>query len=135
MITQIALQPKILKEIHLPVQSGSNRILKLMNRKYTREHYLSVVNKIKTLIPNARITTDFIVGFPSETEQDFEQTMSLLQQVEFDMVFAFMYSKRPHTPAEKMPDQVDEQTKHRRVNQLLALAKQIQNKKQSQKAE
>jgi tRNA-2-methylthio-N6-dimethylallyladenosine synthase len=134
-ITQIALQPKILKEIHLPVQSGSNRILKLMNRKYTREHYLSVVNKIKTLIPNARITTDFIVGFPSETEQDFEQTMSLLQQVEFDMVFAFMYSKRPHTPAEKMPDQVDEQTKHRRVNQLLALAKQIQNKKQSQKAE
>lgn len=128
-IEQIACEPKLLKEIHLPVQSGSNRILKLMNRRYTREHYLDLVAKIRAAMPTCHITTDFIVGFPSETDEDFEQTMRLLDEVQFNMVFAFIYSKRPNTPAMSMPNQVDEETKHKRVNQLLAQAREIQAKK------
>ena len=93
-IQVIKNQDKILKEIHLPVQSGSNRILKLMNRKYTREHYLGLIDKIKTAIPNVSLTTDIIVGFPSETEEDFEQTLDLIKQVKYDGIFAFIYSPR-----------------------------------------
>ncbi|MDD4685683.1 MAG: tRNA (N6-isopentenyl adenosine(37)-C2)-methylthiotransferase MiaB [Clostridia bacterium] len=128
-IEVIAKNDKILKEIHLPVQSGSNAILRKMNRKYTTEKYLSIINEIKIKIPNVRLTTDIIVGFPSETEEDFQMTCELIKAVQFDGVFAFMYSKRPGTPAAEMPEQIDLKTKKTRVNQVLKIAKEIKQAK------
>lgn len=129
-IETIASQDKILKEIHLPLQSGSNKILQSMNRKYTKEKYLEIIEKIKTKIPNVRLTSDFIVGFPGETEEDFQETCDILKKVEYDSIFAFMYSIRNGTVAEKMKNQISEQEKHRRVNILLNIQKEIQNGKQ-----
>lgn len=125
----IATQDKILKELHLPAQSGSNKILKLMNRKYTREQYVSIVDTLKSKIPNIRLTTDIIVGFPGETEEDFNLTCDLVNYVKYDGIFAFMYSKRSGTVAEKMENQVDEEVKNLRVNKILDLEKQIQKEK------
>lgn len=125
-IDVVANEKKIEKYIHLPAQSGDNRILKLMNRSYTREKYLQIIDKIRAKIPNCRITSDFIVGFPTETEEEFENTYSLVKQVRFDSIFAFMYSPREGTAAAKMEGQVPSQIKHQRVNKLLALNKQIQ---------
>ena len=125
-IEVIAREDKILKDIHLPAQSGNDRILHLMNRKYTREKYLGIINKIREKIPNCRITSDFIVGFPTETEEEFEDTMSLVDTVKYDSIFAFMYSPREGTVASKMDGQVPQEIKQRRVNALLALEKQIQ---------
>ena len=129
-IETIASQDKILKEIHLPLQSGSNKILHSMNRKYTKEKYLEIIEKIKTKIPNVRLTSDFIVGFPGETEEDFQETCDVLKKVEYDSIFAFMYSIRNGTVAEKMLNQIDQEEKHRRVNILLGIQKEIQNGKQ-----
>ncbi len=126
LILEIAQNDKLLKEIHLPAQSGNNRILKLMNRRYTREHYLSIIEKIKAHIPNVKITSDFIVGFPTETEEEFLGTMSLVETVRFDGIFAFMYSPREGTVAAKMEGQVPQEVKNARVNALLALEKKIQ---------
>lgn len=126
LIDTIASQPKIEKNIHLPAQSGDNRILKLMNRKYTREHYLSIIKKIREKIPNARITSDFIVGFPTETEEEFERTLSLVNEVRYDSIFAFMYSPREGTVASTMEGQISDKVKHERVNKLIALEKKIQ---------
>ena len=125
-IDVIAKEDKIEKYIHLPAQSGNNRILALMNRRYTRERYLEIIDEIRKKIPNCRITSDFIVGFPSETEQEFEDTMSLVEKVQFDSIFAFMYSKREGTVASKMEEQISDKEKHLRVNKLLKLEKQIQ---------
>ena len=125
-IDAIATEDKIEKYIHLPAQSGNNRVLKKMNRSYTREKYLDVIRKIKEKIPNCRITSDFIVGFPSETEEEFEDTYSLVEEVRYDSIFAFMYSPREGTVASKMEDQIPEKVKHERVNKLLALEKRIQ---------
>ena len=125
----LATEDKIIKELHLPVQSGSTKILKAMNRKYTREHYLGIIDKLKSKIPNIRLTTDIIVGFPSETDEDFEETCSLVKYVKYDGIFAFMYSKRSGTVAEKMPDQVPEDIKNKRVNIILKLEKEIQKEK------
>lgn len=125
----LASEDKILKELHLPVQSGSNNILKAMNRKYTREHYLGIIDKLKSKMPNIRLTTDIIVGFPGETEQDFEDTVDLIKTVKYDGIFAFMYSKRSGTVAEKMPNQIDESVKKYRVNKILELEKEIQKQK------
>lgn len=125
-IDVIASEDKIEKYIHLPAQSGNDRILKIMNRKYTREKYLSIIKKIREKIPNCRITSDFIVGFPTETEEEFEDTFSLVKEVRFDSIFAFMYSPREGTVASKMEDQIPEKVKHQRVNKLLKLEKQIQ---------
>jgi len=119
----IAKNDKILKEIHLPIQSGSNKILKKMNRHYTVEQYISIINEIKAKISNVRLTTDIIVGFPGETEEDFNQTCELLKKVRFDGVFAFMYSKRDGTPAAEMTEQIDLKIKRKRVNQILKLTK------------
>lgn len=126
LIDEIAINDKILKEIHLPAQSGNDRILKLMNRKYTREHYLNIISKIKSKIPNVKITSDFIVGFPTETEDEFLDTMSLVEQVKYDSIFAFMYSPREGTVASKMEGQVPLEIKRQRVNKLLNLEKKIQ---------
>ena len=128
-IETLAKEPKIKKELHLPVQSGSTKILKAMNRVYTAEEYLEKVEKIKKLIPNIRLTTDIIVGFPGETEEDFEKTCELVKKVQYDGIFAFMYSPRPGTVAEKMDDQIPQEEKNRRVNFLLNLEKQIQQAK------
>ena len=125
----LASEPKILKELHLPVQSGSTKILKAMNRKYTREHYINIVDKLKAKIPNIRLTTDIIVGFPGETDDDFEDTCSLVRYVKYDGIFAFMYSKRSGTIAEKMPDQIPDEVKNFRVNKILQLEKEIQKEK------
>ena len=125
-IDVIAREDKILKDIHLPAQSGNNRILALMNRKYTREKYLEIIDKIRAKIPNCRITSDFIVGFPTETEEEFNDTYSLIERVRYDSIFAFIYSPRIGTVASKMEGQIDEKIKHERVNKLLKLEKKIQ---------
>ena len=131
-INVIATEPKMSKVIHLPVQSGSNRILKLMNRNYTVEHYLELIKKIKENVPNYFISTDIIVGFPTETEEDFMQTYNLVQNVNYGGVFGFIYSKRTGTIAEKMDGQIADDVKHDRVNRLLKLSKLI-IKEQNQK--
>lgn len=128
-IETLAMEDKIKKELHLPVQSGSNKILKAMNRKYTIESYLEKVNKLKSLVPNIRLTTDIIVGFPGETEEDFIQTCNLVKQVGYDGIFTFMFSPRPGTVAEKMENQIPHEIKNRRVNELLNLEKEIKAKK------
>jgi len=128
LIEVIEKEDKIKKEIHLPAQSGNNRILDLMNRRYTREKYLDIINKIKIKIPNVRLTSDFIVGFPTETEKEFEDTCSLVKEVGYSGIFAFMYSPRIGTIASKMDGQIDDETKHKRVNKLLEIQKEIQNR-------
>lgn len=122
-IDVIAKNNKISKSIHLPVQSGSSKILKSMNRCYTREHYLDLVKRIKSKIPDVFLSTDIIVGFPGETEEDFEDTISLVKEVGYGGVFGFMYSKRTGTVAESMPNQIPDDVKHIRVNKLLNLSK------------
>ena len=128
-INTIAQEPKIANVIHLPVQSGSNRILKAMNRNYTREHYLELIDKIRRAIPNVVLSTDIIVGFPGETDDDFMDTYTLMQQVRYDGVFGFMFSPRTGTPAERMDNQIPENIKNERVNKLLKLTKQITKEK------
>lgn len=124
-IDVIATEDKVLKDIHLPAQSGSSRVLKAMNRNYTREKYLGIIKNIREKIPNCRITSDFIVGFPTETEEEFQETMSLVNEVKFNSIFAFIYSPREGTVASRM-EQVPQEIKQRRVNELLALEKKIQ---------
>lgn len=127
-IDTIARNDKISKYIHLPVQSGSNSVLKRMNRNYTREKYLSLIDEIKAKIPNVVLTTDIIVGFPGETEKDFEDTVDLLKTVGYANAFIFMYSKRKGTPAETMENQVPIETKRQRIHTLLAIEHEISNK-------
>ncbi|MBR6528651.1 MAG: tRNA (N6-isopentenyl adenosine(37)-C2)-methylthiotransferase MiaB [Firmicutes bacterium] len=110
---------KLCKFVHLPVQAGSSKVLKEMNRKYTREHYLGLVKKLKDAVPNITISTDIIVGFPGETEEEFEETLSLVNEVEYDSAFTFLYSVREGTPAAKREDQVPEDRKHARFNRLV----------------
>ena len=118
----IAAHQNLCRFIHLPVQSGSNRILKLMNRKYTREWYLDRIAAIRRYIPDASIGTDVFCGFHSETEEDHQLTLDLMKEAAFDMAFMFKYSERPGTHASKyMPDDVDEKTKIRRLNEIIDL--------------
>ncbi len=128
-IEAIAKCDKLCEQIHLPVQSGSSEILKKMNRHYDREKYLDVVSKIKKLIPNVALSTDIIVGFPGETEKDFEETLSLVKEVEYDSAFTFLYSIRKGTPAAKFEDQVPEDVKHKRFNRLVEVLNEISAKK------
>ena len=123
---------KVCKIIHLPLQSGSSKILKDMNRKYTKEQYLQLVDKMKNKIPNVAFSTDIIVGFPGETEEDFEDTLDLVEKVCFEQVFMFIYSRRVGTPADKMENQVPEEIKHERFNRLKELVEsqiELNNKK------
>ncbi len=122
----IADYPNICKHIHLPVQSGSNRILELMNRKYTREWYLERVAAIRRIIPDCGLTTDVFCGYHSETEEDHQLSLSLMRECEYDSAFMFKYSERPGTYASKhLPDDVPEETKIRRLNELIALQNQL----------
>jgi tRNA-2-methylthio-N6-dimethylallyladenosine synthase len=120
---------KLCDHIHLPVQSGSNRILERMNRRYTREQYLDKVAKLRDTCPRIAISSDIIVGFPGETETDFHQTLDLLQTVEFDGLFAFMYSDRPNAPSAHYPEKVSEQQKRDRLQTLLDVQQESTQKK------
>lgn len=125
LIEAIASYPNICKHIHLPLQSGSNRILKEMNRRYTIEHYLSIIDKIKSKIPNAALTTDIIAGYPTETERDHQQTLEILEKVRFAGAFMFKYSPREGTRAYSIPDDVPEEVKIRRLNEIIDLQNKI----------
>ena len=115
--------------LHLPVQAGSSRVLKLMNRRYTKEDYLRKIDKIKTVNPNIALSTDIMVGFPGETEEDFDQTLSLVKEVKYDTSFTFLYSMRGGTPAAKSPNQVPDKIKHDRFQRLLDILYPIQYEK------
>src|SRR5436309_9337404 len=117
--------PKVCEYFHLPLQSGSNRVLERMNRGYTRERYLELVAEIRDAVPTMAFSTDLIVGFPGETEADFEQTLEMVERVGYDNVFVFRYSRRPGTPAAGMADQVSEDVKARRNTQLLETATRV----------
>ena len=118
MIEVIKNNDNIMPYIHLPLQSGSNKILKLMGRRYTKESYLELVNKIRNKIPNAAITTDIIVGFPNETQEDFMQTLQVVNECKYDGAFTFIYSKRENTPAAKMQDSIPLEVKEQRLQEL-----------------
>jgi len=115
----------LVESAHLPVQSGSNRILKLMHRGYTRERFLDIVGKLRTVDPGMGLTTDIIVGFPGETEEDFQETLSLCREVEFDNAFLFKYSPRRDTPAAEMSDQVPQEVIEERHARVLAVVNEI----------
>ena len=129
LIEVLAKGGNLVDHIHLPVQSGSSEILKLMARKYTREQYLELVRKIKEAIPNVSLTTDIIVGFPNETEEQFEDTLSLYREVGFDSAYTFIYSPREGTPAAKMKDNVPMEVKKERLQRLNALVNEISAQK------
>lgn len=123
---------KLCNYIHLPVQSGSSKVLKEMNRKYTREAYLEIIKKLRKVNPNIAISTDIIVGFPGETEEDFEQTLSLCKEVRYDSAFTFLYSKRKGTPAAEYENQIPEEVKHERFNRLVDVINSISAEKNAE---
>ncbi len=125
LISVMAERENICNQLHLPVQSGSDRILKLMNRHYNTEHYLSIVDEVKSKIPDVTLTTDIIVGFPGETDEDFLKTVELLKTVRYDSIFSFIYSKRTGTPAEKMADVMTEEHKHENFSKMLEIQNEI----------
>jgi tRNA-2-methylthio-N6-dimethylallyladenosine synthase len=129
LIDRIAALRKVCEHIHLPLQAGSDRILKLMNRRYTSADYLKLAGKIRERIPDVSLTTDLIVGFPSETEEDFKQTLDMMKKVEFDSAFMFRYSIREGTEAAKLADDVPEKVKLRRLYTLIELQKEISRKR------
>ena len=112
---------KVSKFIHLPLQSGSSEVLKIMNRVYTKEQYLELVDKMKKTIPHVKFSTDIIVGFPGETEKDFEDTLDVVKKVKYEQIFMFIYSRRKGTPADKMDTQIPEEIKHKRFDRLKKL--------------
>ena len=125
LIDTIAAQPKICKHLHLPVQSGSTNILTRMNRRYTKEQYLALVDRIRAKMPNISLTTDIIVGFPGETEEDFLETMDVVRKVRYDSAFTFQYSRRTGTPAAAMEDQISVDVVKDRFDRLLAEVQEI----------
>ncbi len=129
LIAVMAEEPKICNQLHLPIQSGSSRVLKAMNRRYTREQYLELVKKVRERIPDIVLTTDIIVGFPGETDEDFHETLSVLREVEYDTIFSFIYSKREGTPAATMADVMSEEQKHRNFEAMLAVQNEISKRK------
>ncbi len=129
LVEAYARLPKLVESAHLPVQSGSDRVLKLMHRGYTRERYLGIIGKLRKAQPAVGITTDIIVGFPGETEEDFEQTLSLAREVQFDNAYIFKYSQRKDTPAASRPDQVPQQVREERNQRLLETVNEIGKRK------
>ena len=112
---------KVCEFMHLPVQCGSTRLLKKMNRHYSKEHYLEIIEKAKKEIPDIAFSTDLMIGFPGETEEDLLDTIDVVRKVKYDTAFTFIYSKREGTPAAKMEDQIPEDVKHERFNRVLAV--------------
>ena len=120
-IEAIATCDKVCKLVHLPLQAGNTKVLKEMNRKYTKEQYLALVEKMKANIPNLTLSTDIIVGFPGETEEEFEDTLDVVRKVNFEQLYMFIYSRRVGTPGDRMENQVPEEEKHKRFNRLKEL--------------
>lgn len=129
LIMTIAECDKVCKQLHLPFQAGSNRVLKEMNRKYTKEEYLSKIDKVKKAIPNISLSTDVIVGFPTETNEDFNETLDVLRKVEFDNIFSFIYSRREGTPAAKLDFVLTDEEIHANFNKLLEVQNEISKRK------
>ena len=125
LIDTMAANPHIARQFHLPVQSGSDRILKAMNRNYTRESYLSLIRYMREKMPDIAISTDIIVGFPGETEEDFEDTLSIVREARYDMMYSFIYSKRGGTPAAEMENQVPAEITGKRFPRLLEVQNEI----------
>lgn len=123
LIELFATEPKLMTHIHLPLQAGSNRILKLMNRRYTFEHYFGLIEKLRAAVPGIALSSDMIVGFPGETREDFEDTLEAMRKVKYDFLFSFKYSPRRGTPAAAMEDQLPEEEKEARLAELQALQK------------
>ena len=130
LVVALSQSDKVCRSIHLPIQAGSNRVLRLMNRKYTREDYFSEVEMLKKYMPDIAITTDIMVGFPTETEEDFLDTMDVVNKVKFAGAFTFVYSRRDGTPAAKMDGQIDEEISKNRIMRLIDLQNSI-NRQQS----
>ena len=120
---------KVAPVLHLPFQSGSSRVLQAMHRGYTREHYLDLVAQLRARIPDIVLTSDVIVGFPGETQEEFEETLSLIEAVRFDALFTFIFSPRRGTPAEKLPDPMPKEQKNANFQRLLARQNQISGEK------
>jgi len=131
LIEVLAKRGNLVEHIHLPVQSGSSSMLKLMARKYSRDQYLELVRKIKVALPDASLTTDIIVGFPNETDEQFEETMSLYKEVGFEHAFTYIYSPRDGTPAAKMEDNVPMEVKKQRLQRLNTLVNELSAKAMS----
>jgi tRNA-2-methylthio-N6-dimethylallyladenosine synthase len=132
-IAAMAETPNVMPQLHMPLQSGSDAVLKAMRRSYRQERYLGIIEKVRAAIPHAAITTDIIVGFPGETEEDFEQTLHVVREARFAQAFTFQYSKRPGTPAAEMDDQIPKEVVQARYERLVALQEEIsweENKKQ-----
>jgi tRNA-2-methylthio-N6-dimethylallyladenosine synthase len=129
LIEAYARLPKLVEHAHLPVQSGSNRVLKLMHRGYTRERFAGIIEKLRVAKPEIGVSTDFIVGFPGETEADFEESLSLAREVEFDQAFIFKYSQRRDTPAADMPNQVPQRVREERNQRFLEVINEIAKRK------
>ncbi len=128
LIQTMANSEKICRHMHLPLQSGSSRLLKIMNRHYTKEQYLALVDKLRAVMPDISLTTDIIVGFPGETEEDFQETLDVVRKARFDSAFTFIYSRRTGTPAAAMEDQVPEDVVKDRFDRLLAEVQEIAKK-------
>lgn len=129
LIEVMAKSKKICKQMHLPLQSGSSRLLEIMNRHYTKEQYLTLVEKLRKAIPDIGLTTDIIVGFPGETEEDFLETIDVVKKAQYDSAFTFIYSKRSGTPAAKMPNQIPEDVVKDRFDRLLNVVNEISREK------
>jgi tRNA-2-methylthio-N6-dimethylallyladenosine synthase len=132
-IAAMAETPNVMPQLHMPLQSGSSRLLKAMRRSYRQERFLGIIEKVRAVMPDAAISTDIIVGFPGETEEDFEQTLHVVREARFAQAFTFQYSKRPGTPAAEMPDQLPKAVVQERYERLVALQEEIsweENKKQ-----
>jgi tRNA-2-methylthio-N6-dimethylallyladenosine synthase len=123
----VSSNPKVCRHIHMPLQSGSDRILKLMNRNYRRAKYLKIIEDLKARVPDISITTDIIVGFPGETEDDFQQTLEVMDIVQFDMCYSYAFSPRPGTPAASMPELITQEEKLRRLQILQAKQDEVQS--------
>ena len=129
LIDTMARESKICKQLHLPVQAGNDRVLKTMNRKYTKASYLEKIRKIKEKMPGITLTTDIIVGFPGETTEEFEDTLEVLREVRYDTIFSFIYSRRPGTPAAKMEDVISPEEKKKNFDRLLEVQDVISKEK------
>jgi tRNA-2-methylthio-N6-dimethylallyladenosine synthase len=121
----MAETPTVMHQLHMPMQSGSDRVLRAMRRSYRRDRYLGIIDKVRSAMPDAAITTDIIVGFPGETDDDFEQTLEMVRDVRFASAFTFQYSKRPGTPAAEMPDQIPADVVRERYQRLSAVVEQV----------
>lgn len=129
LILTMAEEEKICKQLHLPFQAGNNRVLEVMNRRYTKESYLEKIEKIKDKMPDITLTTDIIVGFPGETNEEFEDTLDVLEKVRYDTIFSFIYSRRAGTPAAKMEDVITDEDKKNNFNRMLKLQDKISKEK------